>query len=123
MAPYEGGPQKVQLRGAGHCYGPKACSKGARPLGGAKPTQSLGYRFHEPFRPRCAQALMPPRAPGELTRPHLFLERSLGFCVAVFHGRFATELHPALFIDSDAFDPDQVPDLDDILHAFHPEIG
>jgi hypothetical protein len=55
-------------------------------------------------------------------RETLILQRGLGLGVSVFHGRFATELHAALFINSNTLHPDQISNLHHIFHTFDAEI-
>ena len=43
--------------------------------------------------------------------------------VAVFHGCLATELHAALVVDADAFDPHRVTHLDDILDLVDADVS
>jgi hypothetical protein len=51
----------------------------------------------------------------------LGLRRGSG-CVALFHRRFAAELHAAFVVNADAFDPDRVAHFHDILDLVHAEV-
>ena len=47
----------------------------------------------------------------------------LEFLGALGHGSLAAEADPALFVDADAFDPDDIAHLDDVFGGLDPEIG
>lgn len=52
----------------------------------------------------------------------LRLERGFRLGVTLFHRSFAAQLYATLLVDADTFHPDNIADLDDVLHGPDAEI-